>query len=104
MSSTENHKKMFHILREAKKTKGLLLSVMFQAMEDNPGTIARAYEKVVESGKHGTSGVSPGYGPWAQREKPVYTCKDCHEMVDAIGIAGACIKCDVAGFDTSNLY
>lgn len=45
---------------------------------------------------HGESGISPGYKPW---QTPAYTCPDCKEKVNAIGIAGACIICDPRGFD-----
>jgi hypothetical protein len=82
MSSTSNHKKMFHILREAKKNPGLLLAVMFQTMEDNPASVANAYDKV-KSGP-----VQP------IRE---YKCPDCKKTVSALGLGGACGICDPGG-------
>lgn len=99
MSSIANHKKMFHILREAKKNKGLLLAVMFQTMEDDPGKVANAYEKVFNRKIHGTSGVSPGYGPWVAHKNDLWQCPDCKKFVSKLGIAGACITCDPKGFD-----
>ncbi|MCK5606591.1 hypothetical protein KAR91_32115 [Candidatus Pacearchaeota archaeon] len=94
MSSTANHKKMFHILRESKKHKGLLLAVMFQIMEDDPAKVANAYDKVVERDVDSLIKV-----PFPFHSGFAYKCKDCHETVDRIGIAGACIKCDPQGFD-----
>jgi hypothetical protein len=105
MSSTANHKKVLKIIREACNRKGLLRDIFFIIGEDQPSAIANAYDKLMEeerpkrrmSGDNGTSGVSPGYGPWHRSD--LWQCPECKKFVSKLGIAGACIKCDPRGFD-----
>lgn len=100
MSSTANHKKAIAAIIEAKKVKGQLNDVFLQILADQPSAIVNAWEKL-RLERHGTSGVSPGYGPWQKKE---YKCPDCSKTVSVLGIGGSCGICDPSGMTADIPY
>lgn len=97
MSNTDNHKKAIKITASCYGIKGLMTKIYYKILEDHPAAIVNAAEALRKVAPHGSSGVSPGYGPWHKND--LWQCPDCKKFVSKLGIAGACIKCDPRGFD-----
>jgi hypothetical protein len=99
MSSTANHKKAIAITASCYKNRGLLTKLYYKILESQPSAIVNAFEELAKKGLLVDDKPRRRLSGYAK----VYICKDCLMAVAAVGIAGACIKCDPQGFDNPGL-
>jgi hypothetical protein len=105
MSSTANHKKAADITAACVSDKKLLLKIYFKIMRDCPSAIVNGYREVMEEAPRTTSPeeIREAIHEAGKKMWPEYKCPECKKTVSALGIAGACIKCDPRGFDHTSL-
>lgn len=86
MSDTKNHKLAIAITRSCRKNRGFITDIYYKILEDHPAAIVNACRELMSEKS-------------AKESKFGYICNDCRETVSAVGLGGACVKCDPHGFD-----